>query len=147
MIALHAVVLTLNDVTNAHQVVLVDFFHGFSVSLQCMVFTTFGFVQHCLFILAGEYRFHIDPAPMQIATDTGGSFRIATHRTHGCLQFRGGAGAVGGTLHKQGFEFRVLNIFSASLEPFLTVLAGFDQVIEYRDRFFIHVGHFSIPCG
>jgi hypothetical protein len=40
----------------------------------------------------------------------------------------------------------VLDVFSASLEPFLTVLAGFNQVIEYRDGFFIHVGHFSIPC-
>jgi hypothetical protein len=41
----------------------------------------------------------------------------------------------------------VFDVFSASLEPFLTVLAGFNQVVEYRNRFFIHVGHFSIPCG
>jgi hypothetical protein len=40
----------------------------------------------------------------------------------------------------------MFDVFSASLEPFLTVLAGFNQVIEYRDGFFIHIGHFSIPC-
>jgi hypothetical protein len=41
----------------------------------------------------------------------------------------------------------VLDVFSASLEPFLTVFAGFDQVVEYRDGFFIHVGHFQFLAG
>jgi hypothetical protein len=63
------------------------------------------------------------------------------------LQFSSGSGAIGRTLNKQRFEFWVLDVFSASLEPFLTVFAGFNQVVEYRDGFFIHVGHFSIPCG
>jgi hypothetical protein len=83
---------------------------------------------------------------MQIAGDTAGGFWVAAQRTNGDLQFGRGRGAVGGALNKQGFEFRVFDVFSASLEPFLTVLAGFNQVVEYRNGFFIHVGHFSIPC-
>ncbi|MNP79384.1 hypothetical protein D3C76_1772070 [compost metagenome] len=84
---------------------------------------------------------------MQITADTGGSFRIATHRAYEALQFSGSACAIGRTFHEQGFEFRLFDVFSASLEPFLTVLAGFDQVVEYRNRFFIHVGHFQFLAG
>ncbi|MCY1248641.1 hypothetical protein D9M72_620910 [compost metagenome] len=82
---------------------------------------------------------------MQVTADTGGGFRIATHRTHRGLQLRSSRSTIGRTIDKQGFEFRVLDVYSASLEPGLTVLAGFNQVIEYRNRFFIHVSHFSIP--
>ena len=45
VVTLYAVVLTLNQVTIAHQVVLFDFLHGFTVSLQRMVFTALGFVE------------------------------------------------------------------------------------------------------
>ncbi|MNH38186.1 hypothetical protein D3C79_991800 [compost metagenome] len=71
-------VLTLNQVANAHQVVLVDFLHGVAVSLQRMVFTALGFIEHGILALAGEHRLHVDPTTVQVAADTGGSFRIAT---------------------------------------------------------------------
>ena len=79
MIALHAVVLTFNQITNTHQVVLVDFLHGFAVSLQRMIFTAFGFIQHGLFVLAGEHRLHVNPATVQVAADAGGRFWITAH--------------------------------------------------------------------
>jgi hypothetical protein len=39
----------------------------------------------------------------------------------------------------------MLDVFCAGLEAFLAVFAGLDQVIEYGDRFFVDISHFSIP--
>ncbi|MNP48249.1 hypothetical protein D3C76_1423550 [compost metagenome] len=126
---------------------LVDFLHGVAVSLQRMVLTALGFIEYSFLALAGEHRLHVDPTTVHVTADTGGGFRIAPHRTHGRLQFRCGRPTIGRSLDEQGFEFRVPDVFSASLESGLTVLAGFNQVVEYRNGFFIHVGHFSIPRG
>jgi len=71
---------------------------------------------------------------MQIAGDTAGGFWVAAQRTNGDLQFGRGRGAVGGALNKQGFEFRVFDVFSASLEPFLTVLEmSFQKPVKIGD--------------
>ena len=51
VVTLCAVELTLNQVTNTQQVVLVDFLDRFLVSLQGVVFTALGFVQYCLCLL------------------------------------------------------------------------------------------------
>ena len=83
---------------------------------------------------------------MQCTGHAAGIFRITAQGTYGGFQFSGGGGAVGRTLGKQGFEFWVLDVFSALLETLLAVDAGLDQVVQYGDRFFIDVSHFSIPC-
>jgi hypothetical protein len=46
-------------------------------------------------------------------------------------------------LAEQAFEFGVFQIFSTLVETFLTVFAGFDQVVEQRDSVF--VVHVQIP--
>jgi hypothetical protein len=138
-------VLTLNQVANAYQIVLPDFLYGFVVSLQSMVFAALGFVKDRFFVLASEHGFHVHPTAVQVTGHAGGSFRVATQRPYGSLQFSRGGGAVYGALVEQFLEFWMLDVFSASLETFLTVFAGFDQVVQDGDGFFIDVGHFSIP--
>src|SRR3546814_4723449 len=76
-------VLTLNQVANAYQVVLADLLHGFLVSLEGVVFTALGFVEHRFFVLAREHGFHIDPAAVQITGNAGRGFRVAAQRAHG----------------------------------------------------------------
>jgi hypothetical protein len=145
MVALHAMVLTLNQIANTNQVVLADFLHGFFVSLKGMVFTALGFVEHCFFVLASEHGFHVHPTAMHITGNAGGSFRIATQGPYGSLQLSRGGSAVCGALDEQILELWMLDVFSASLETFLTIFAGLDQVVQDGDGFFVDVGHFSIP--
>ena len=66
MVALHAVVLTLNQITDTHQVVFADFLQRFLVGLERMVFATLGFVEHRFFILTGEHGFHVHPTTVQV---------------------------------------------------------------------------------
>jgi hypothetical protein len=114
MVTLYAMVLTLNQVANAYQVVLADFLHGFLVSLQSMVFAALGFVEHRFFILASEHSFHVDPTAVQVTGHAGRGFRVAAQRTYGSLQLSRRSGAVCGALDEQGLELWMLEVLKPS---------------------------------
>jgi hypothetical protein len=83
---------------------------------------------------------------VQGTRDAAGVFRVAAKGTYCGFQLGSCRCAVGGTFGEQGFEFWVLDVLSALFKTLLAVDAGFDQVVEYGDRFFVGVSHFSIPC-
>ena len=146
MVALYVQVLTLNHITDADQIVLGDFLQRFFISFQRMVFTALGFVEHSLFTFAGKDRLNVDPTTVQVTGYAGAGFRVTAKLAHFGLKLSCGRAAICRTLYKQRFELRVLDIFGAGLEAFLAIFAGFDQVVQDRDGFFIKVSHFSIPC-
>ncbi len=141
MVALHALELALDYHADVRRQVLVE---RLAVALQRHVLTPLAFVEDGLVILAGDHRFQIDPAPMQIAGHARTCFRITTEGANQLLQFGRCAGAVLGALHHGGLEVGTLEVFGAFAEALLAVFAGFDQVVEYRNRFFRV--HFRSPA-
>src|SRR5690606_24724673 len=97
---------------------------------------TLALVEDGFIILASNQRFEIDPAPMQIAGHAAAGFRITAQGAHQLLQFGHCGRAILRTLDHGGFQLRILEVFSALAKAFLAVFAGFDQIVEYRNRFF-----------
>ncbi len=46
-------------------------------------------------------------------------------------------------LMNSALSFRMLDVLGTGLEALLAILAGLDQAVEYRNRFFIQVSHFQ----
>nr|GFC97087.1 hypothetical protein [Tanacetum cinerariifolium] len=75
----------------------------------------------------------------------GRVIRITAERAYFGLKLRNSGLALRRAGKEVRFDFRVLDIFSGSVKAFFAVNAGLDQIIQYRDRFFVDICHFAVP--
>ncbi|GBH12405.1 Isopentenyldiphosphate isomerase [Pseudomonas syringae pv. actinidiae] len=145
MIFQNAIVLLLDDRYHGRgNTLLMRLLKRLAIGFLGNVFATLCFFQYSQIIVAGECGFQLDPCLVQISRYAGRIFWLAAQLLYMLLELSNCCAYFRRTACEKSFHRWGLRIFCAGLEPFFTVDAGFNQVIQDRDRFFIDISHLII---